>query len=341
MTINEAKIKVNKNEFVWDKKAGLFLFDGAPALLFWDSAIKLFLETIEEVSGKEASRTVFESTGYQMGHLVTSYYEGREDYEQLLADYGDIYRNAGWGKYDIVDFSFEEKTATIRLINSWEHRIFKDKDKTDASVILPSHWAGVLAGLFKVKMWFRITKRQSDGYDYDEIEYFQSSFTPSQNIHDLARRKEQQSILELEEKVNERTRELSELIKELSSPIIPVLSGILVVPMIGKYNEERLRDIMESALNEVSRQRANYLLIDVTGLSNADELTIHHIQKLIAAIRLLGSECCIVGISPKLSMEMSSSQIILNDVKTFSNLQQGVEFAIRQNGYQLVPLSKE
>lgn len=339
MVKKDVKVRVNSNEFTWDQEEGLFLFDGAPALLFWDSAIKLFLDTIEEVSGKEASTTVFESTGYRMGHLVTAYYDKKSDHEKLLTQYSDIYKNAGWGNYEIVDYSFEKKKATIRLTNSWEHRIFKNAEKDAASVILPSHWAGVFAGLFKENMWYSITKKQADGFDYDEVEIFPSNFTPSQNIHDLARKKEQQSILELEEKVNERTKELTGLVNELSSPVIPVLGGILVIPLIGKYNEERLKDLQEHALFEVSKQRANFLLIDVTGLSNADDITILHIHKLISAIRLLGSECYIVGISAELSIEMITSQMTLNDVKSFSNLQQGVEYAIKQNGYQLVKLN--
>ncbi|MGD7025307.1 hypothetical protein ACQCVK_22550 [Rossellomorea vietnamensis] len=41
-TTNEkVTVKVNSNEFIWNPKSGLFTFDGAPALLFWDSAIEL------------------------------------------------------------------------------------------------------------------------------------------------------------------------------------------------------------------------------------------------------------------------------------------------------------
>ncbi|TCN21177.1 hypothetical protein [Mesobacillus foraminis] len=92
MADSNVKVKVNKNEFVWDQEKGLFTFDGASALLFWDSAIELFLKTIEEVSGSDVSKTVYEATGYRMGHLVSSYYKGRTDIEQLLEEYSDIYK---------------------------------------------------------------------------------------------------------------------------------------------------------------------------------------------------------------------------------------------------------
>ena len=335
MSKNIDEVLVNGNEFKWDKKEGLFTFDGAPSLLFWDTAIELFLNTIEEVSGKEVSKAVHEATGYRMGHLVSSYYSGRKDLEQLLVEYSDVYRNAGWGNVEVVNLSFEEKNAVIRLTNSWEHRIFNESGNEHTGVLLPSHWAGVFSGLFGVKMWYKMNKSQIEGHPYDEIELYLSTYSPAQNIHDITRQKEMQSILELEQKVKERTEELTSLVKELSSPVIPVLNGILVVPMIGNYNEERIMDLMENVLMELSRQQANYLLIDVTGLKKVDAFTIQHIQKLNQAVQMLGGKCFLVGISAELSIRMINSGVDLEGIVSFMNLQQGVEFAIRQLGIKL------
>jgi rsbT co-antagonist protein RsbR len=333
---SNVKIKVNSNEFVWKPKEGLFTFDGAPALLFWDAAIELFLKTIEEVSGREVSKAVYEATGYRMGHLVSSYYQGRKDIEQLLVEYGDIYRNAGWGNVKVKEFSFEEKRAVVLLTNSWEHRIFKDTDKDQAGVLLPSHWAGVFSGLFEENVWYKINKSQLNGYEYDEVEIFPSDITPAQNIHELARQKERQSIQELEQKVNERTEELSSLVRELSSPIIPVLKDILVTPLIGNFSQDRLTDLMERALIELARKKARFLLIDMTGVKGVDEYTISGIHKLIKAVQLIGGESYIVGVSEELAIRIIESKVSMEGIQSFSTLQQGVEYAIEQNGYELV-----
>ncbi|WP_409300701.1 STAS domain-containing protein [Peribacillus sp. SCS-155] len=336
MSESKVKVQVNTNEFIWDIKEGLFTFDGAPALLFWDSAIELFLKTIEEVSGPEVSKTVYEATGYRMGHLVSSYYLGRTDIEQLLKEYSNIYRNAGWGNVTIAEYSLEEKRAVVRLTNSWEHRVFKQADKEKAAVLLPSHWAGVFTGLFQQNMWYNITKSQVNGCEYDEIEIFPSSITPAKNIHELTREKEREYIQDLEKKVQDRTKELTSLVRELSSPIIPVLNGILVTPLIGNFNEERLSDLMERALIELSSQKANYLLIDLTGITNVDVYTISGIQRLIQAIRLLGGECLIVGVSSELSIQITQSKVNMAGINSFSSLQQGVTYALQQSGYELL-----
>lgn len=337
MTSKHEKVtfKVNSSEFVWDSKNGLFTFDGAPALMFWDSAIELFLKTIEEVSGKDISKTVYEATGYRMGHLVSSYYSGRRDFEQLLEEYSDIYRNAGWGNFHIKHYNFEERRAVVQLTNSWEHRIFDNTDKEAAGVLLPSHWAGIFTGLFEQKLWYKINKSQLDGNDYDEIELFPSDVTPSKNIFELARQKETEHILELEQKVKERTEELSVLVNELSTPIIPVLNGILVVPLIGNFNDERVSNFIERSLLEFSSQKASHLLIDLTGLKGLDTYTTDGIQKLILSIRLIGGECFIVGISADQAIQISKSNIQLKNIHTFSTLQHGVEFAVEQNGYEI------
>ena len=336
MVNSNHQIKVNKNEFVWNSQEGELTFDGAPALLFWDSAIELFLNTIEEISGSDVSKTVYEVTGFRMGKLVSSYYEGRTDVVQLLSEYSGIYKSAGWGLAEIQEYSYEDKRAVVRIRNSWEHRIFKMAGENKAGVLLPSHWAGIFSGLFKQDMWYKMVKSQQEGHEYDEVEIFPSSVTISQNIHELARKKEQESIMELEQKVEARTKELNSLVQELSSPVIPVLNGILVIPLIGQYNEERISSMMEKALVELTKLKAKYLLIDLTGIKHVDPYTIHGIQKLIQSVRLIGGQCFIVGVSAELSIQILSSSVNLEHIQSFSSLQQGVEYAIQQNGYELV-----
>lgn len=336
MTNSKVSVQVKSSNFIWHTHEGQLTLDGAPILLFWESAIELFMNTIEEVSGSEVSKTVFEATGYRMGHLVSSYYEGRTDIEQVLKEYNDVYRNSGWGNFTLADYSFKEKRAVIRLTNSWEHRIFKHSDRDKAGVLLPSHWAGILAGLWKENMWYTITKSQLNGDPYDEIEIYPSTITVSQNIHELTRQTETRYIQELEKKVNERTAELTSLVRELSSPIIPVLQGILVTTLIGNFNEERISDLMEKALVELSRQQAKYLLIDLTGITNIEAYTISCIQSLVQAIRLLGGECVLVGISKELSIKISQSDIDMSAITSFSTLQRGVAYALEQTGYELI-----
>ncbi|WP_067727711.1 STAS domain-containing protein [Oceanobacillus damuensis] len=336
MADSRVNVQVDNNQFIWEKDEGLFKFDGASSLLFWDEAIKVLLNTIEEVSGSDVSNTVLEATGFRMGKLVSSYYRGHLDIEKVLKDYSNIYRNAGWGNVNITYYSFDEKKAIVQSRNSWEHRILKASDKKKSSVLLPSHWAGVFSGIFDGNMWYKVIKSQLDGYDYDEIEIFPSDITPSKSIHELSRQKEYNYINELEAKVKQRTEELSLLVNELSSPVIPVFEDILVIPLIGKFNEERFHNLNEKALAEFSSKDAEYLLIDLTGINEFDDFTVYSIHQLINSVRLLGGECIIVGISPKLSTQMISANVDLSDVICFSTLRQGILYAFGMKGFDIV-----
>ncbi|MFD0051508.1 PAS domain S-box protein [Actinomycetes bacterium NPDC127524] len=124
--------------------------------------------------------------------------------------------------------------------------------------------------------------------------------------------------------------ELASLLKELSSPVIPVIDGILVIPLIGKFTMERMLDLIQTALTHVSNGNADTLLLDVTGYTHADDLSLAGVQQLITAVRLMGTECFIVGISPELAIGLTSSEITLSGVKTFSTLKTGVEFCIQR-----------
>ncbi|KAB7671212.1 STAS domain-containing protein [Bacillus sp. B1-b2] len=335
MTDNKS-IKIESSEFSWNTLDGVFHFDGAPALLFWDSAFEIFFSTIMEISGSDASNTVFEATGFRMGLLVNEYYQNHYTVEEVMKKYSEIYSSAGWGNIEILNYDKEAKTVTVQLRNSWEQRILRSINSEQSAVLLPCHWAGVFSGLFKENMWYSLEKSKMNGDEYDEVKIFPSTITPNKNIHELARQKEQAYINELEQKVDRRTEELSTLIKTLSTPVMPVMNGILAIPLIGKFNEERFEDLLQKGLSEFKQKRASYLLLDLTGIKEFDGFIIHRLQHLIKAIELIGGNCVLVGISPSLSMQIIHSGADLNNLPTFSTLEQGIQYAIEELGYQIV-----
>jgi hypothetical protein len=76
----QPNINIEGLQFDWDIEKGRFLFEGEDAVLFWiSSAMKTFFDTIEEVSGNEATCLVMESTGYRQGAVVGKYFENMTD----------------------------------------------------------------------------------------------------------------------------------------------------------------------------------------------------------------------------------------------------------------------
>lgn len=337
---SESNCNIGGLEFSWELDKGKFSFEGQDAVLFWiSSAMKTFFDTIEEISGEEASNLVFESTGFRQGLVVGQYFEKMKDVgvTEAAEMITKTYASAGWGFTVVNDLDFESKTFTAIMKDSWEHKINLAQGKTEGGNFLPAHYAGVFTGLFGTTIWYKIIQHQLEGHDYSIIEYFPSDINISENIHELARKKESERIRHLESIVEEKTAELKELVNRLSSPIIPVLDGIVVVPLIGRYDEERSNQLIVNTLNNLPAYKANYLVLDLTGMEKEmDRLAISLIEKIGSAASLIGTKTILVGISAELGIAITQSSINLAKFDCFQTLQHGIHYAIGQMGRKIV-----
>ncbi|GGE34411.1 modulator protein RsbR [Pullulanibacillus camelliae] len=123
---------------------------------------------------------------------------------------------------------------------------------------------------------------------------------------------------------------------ELSAPLIPVMEHIAVMPLIGTIDTERAKLIMENLLEGVITHRAEVVLIDITGVPVVDTMVAHHIIQAAEAVRLVGSECILVGIRPEIAQTIVNLGIELKDFPTRSTLQKGIERALEMTNRKIV-----
>lgn len=321
----------------WHADEGSVKFEGQDVLFLWiETAMKSFVETIEEVSGNQGTEIVMETAGYRMGLIVSDFFQLGNP-ENVIQTLPSVYESAGWGLVEIKEVDEETKTAVIRVKNSWEYRINRLQEKKKTGGFFPGHFAGNLAGLFGTYIDYKVVKSQLGGDAYDEFHYFPSEKSPIENLREFVKSREQEEIERLETKVDERTKELSNLVKEISSPIIPVLDHIVVMPMLGKYDEVRAEDMMTQTISELPDYEANYLILDLTGIDqNIGEYTISLIHNLTNAASLLGTKSILVGIAPKLGVKITNSGFDLSGIDCFSTLQHAIHFALAQEGKQVI-----
>ncbi|MED4534886.1 STAS domain-containing protein [Metabacillus fastidiosus] len=335
-----SSINIEGLHFDWNLEKGQFLFEGQDAVLFWiSSAMKTFFDTIEEISGEEASNLVFETTGFRQGLVVGEYFEKIKDVTVTEAAklITNTYASAGWGQTVIKDLNFETKTLTAHIKDSWEYKINLLQGKKIGGGFLPAHYAGIFTVLFGTNIWYKVIQQQLEGYEYSVIEYFPSDINVSNNIHQLARKKESEQIQQLEAIVEEKTKELKELVKRISSPIIPVLEEIVVVPLLGKYDEERSEELVLKTLENLPAYKATYLILDLTGLDkNISVHTASLLEKIGSAAALIGTKTILVGISSELSMIISQTDISLSKFDCFQTLQHGIHYALAQLGREII-----
>jgi anti-anti-sigma regulatory factor len=332
-------ITVGGVELNWDLNTGKVLFEGGDVVFFWISAMKTFFDTISEISGCEATNLVLETTGFRQGLIVGKGFKEMKhiDTSNVVEWLSNTYAPAGWGKAEIIDIKEESFSFTLRIKDDWEYKMNALSDQKTEGIFVPSHYAGVLTGLFGQAYWYRILQYQDEQNPYSIVEYFPSEVNLEQNIHELSRRQEAGHIRELERLVDDKTKMLQKLVKELSSPIIPVLEGIIVVPMIGSYDEERAEDLITNTLNQLPKYQANYLLLDLTGLNkDLSQHTASLIDKLGSAARLLGTEVILVGISAELAMIISQTLTDLKKYECLQSLQHGIYYALGKSGRRIV-----
>lgn len=147
----------------------------------------------------------------------------------------------------------------------------------------------------------------------------------------------QQALVEVEQRSAEQARLIEEnrhqreVIREISVPVLPVGEGILVVPLIGILDEERLDTVQQRSLKEITRTRAHRLIVDVTGLPFVDEQVAQGILEMIRSARLLGAQVILAGIRPEVAQALLHTGIALPQIQTVNNLHGALLLA--QNGH--------
>jgi anti-anti-sigma regulatory factor len=110
----------------------------------------------------------------------------------------------------------------------------------------------------------------------------------------------------------------------LSAPILDVGRQTLAVPIIGRLDDNQSAQIMATLLDAVARGHVRHVILDLTGVSAADEGSTIHLVQMIHALRLLGAAPMITGIRPTLAMELIASGFDLDDVPTLRSLAEGL-----------------
>jgi rsbT co-antagonist protein RsbR len=128
-----------------------------------------------------------------------------------------------------------------------------------------------------------------------------------------------------------RTRDgLLQTIREMSTPVLPILEGVLVVPLVGRMDGERGRQLMDALLTGIQRHRAELVIIDITGVKTVDTSVASHLLQAISAARLVGAECLLVGIAPSIAETLVQIGVDFGALTTRSDLRAGVAHAIER-----------
>ncbi|MFO7168223.1 MAG: HAMP domain-containing protein [Chloroflexota bacterium] len=136
----------------------------------------------------------------------------------------------------------------------------------------------------------------------------------------------ERALEELSATAAERER-LINTVRELSSPVLPVMEGVLVMPLIGVIDSERAAIIIAALLGGVQNHQARVVILDVTGVPIVDTQVARALIQAAEAVRLLGAQTVLVGLRPELAQTIVGLGLDLSGLITRADLQSGVEYA--------------
>jgi rsbT co-antagonist protein RsbR len=136
-------------------------------------------------------------------------------------------------------------------------------------------------------------------------------------------------------------RQQQEAIRELSTPVLQVRPGLLILPIIGVLDSLRARQLTEQLLRAIRANRAKMIVIDMTGVPAVDSKVANHLLQTVDASRLMGAKVIVTGLTPEIAQTIVTIGVDLSRIVTVNDLQGGIEEAERLLGYRVIAIQEE
>jgi anti-anti-sigma regulatory factor len=118
-------------------------------------------------------------------------------------------------------------------------------------------------------------------------------------------------------------------IRELSTPVLQLRPGLLILPIVGSLDERRLEQLRAELLEGVRRRRARAVVLDVTGIPQIDTAVANELITAVSSARMMGADVIVSGLSAEIAQTLVTAGIDLRKVVSAGDLQSGIELAER------------
>ena len=116
----------------------------------------------------------------------------------------------------------------------------------------------------------------------------------------------------------------ADTIRRLSTPVLELGDGVLVLPLIGAIDPERGVDIAESVLTRLAGSRGRCVILDVTGVDRLDRAAGEALLRVSRAASLLGARCVLTGVRPVVATTLVELEIGLDELQAFHDVGAGL-----------------
>jgi rsbT co-antagonist protein RsbR len=334
------KITVSGVGFEWDKENALFYVSGQPAVAMPIApAMAGFMSGLQRMVGTERFSLAMQAAGFEgaageWGEIALRHPTA----EDGLRATGSAAATAGMGAWELMELDRDKKEARFRAKSTWEGLYQKALGVSWGTSSLSGQLAGYCSKIFETNCRATQVSFIAKGDAFDEFIVRPSSATFEADLKELLRSGKATStdlaaaMERLEEEVRERAlveEKLQRAVRSMSTPILSIWEGVLALPVIGMVDGARAAQMMERLLEEITRTRARYAILDVTGVEVMDAGAAEHLLRLVRGAGLLGSRCLLSGISPRMATTVIDLGVSLDELSTFGTLEAALRHAIR------------
>lgn len=302
------------------------------------------LSSLEEV-GRAISATldldellerIYEQTSRLMdtsNFFITLYYEDTEEWDQrLFIEEGQ--RQPGVGRQKVraglTGWIIQNRKPLLLKRGATE---FLRQQGIERIGRASKSWLGVpmmrgehVVGVIAVQSYER-EAAFDEGHQRVLLTIARQAAVAVQNARTVA---EMQRLNDEMQRAFETQKQLLETIRQLSTPVVPLMEGIILLPLVGHIDSNRARQTVEGILLGVQSHRARLVIVDITGVPVVDTMVAQALVQAAQAVHLLGAEAVLVGIMPEVAQTMVGLGIDLSALVTRANLQSGLEYAVER-----------
>ena len=154
----------------------------------------------------------------------------------------------------------------------------------------------------------------------------------------LSRQRDQRQRREIERQLAELSQahevqqRLVDTIREISTPVLTVHPGVLLLPIVGALDPARAEQLLETLLARAAAAQARVVILDITGAHTIDTHVANALLSAARAVGLVGARVILCGITPEIAQVVVSLGIDLSAVTTCADLQAALALALRLTG---------
>lgn len=145
----------------------------------------------------------------------------------------------------------------------------------------------------------------------------------------IERKRSEAVLREQKDALARLNEEREQMIAEVSTPVVPVWRGVLILPIIGSLDTERMQRATEAAMREVMMTGAHSCIIDITGARIVDSQAVTNLGNLVSALKLIGAEAIVTGVTAHAAHTLVTLGVDFTGMKTRRTLAEALAGIIK------------